>query len=78
MCGIIDNILDTSDPETNYQIGPANPCWVLGCCLRTLATHPHDEWARYANLIIWTEKVLQRWIWSDIVLDGLAEVVRKR
>jgi U3 small nucleolar RNA-associated protein 20 len=51
---------------------------VLGSCLKTLARCPNDEWARHANLILWTEKVLQRWTWSEIVLDGLAEVLRRR
>jgi hypothetical protein len=46
--------------------------------MKTLAKHPHDEWACHADLILWTEKVLQRWTWSDIVLDGLAEVIKKR
>jgi len=77
-CGIINDVLDTSDPETNYQNDPANASWVLGSCLRTLATHQHNEWARHANLILWTGKVLQRWAWSDVVLGGLAEVIRRR
>lgn len=51
---------------------------MLGSCLKSLAACPHDEWARYANLNLWTEKVLQKWIWSEIVLDGLAEVLRRR
>lgn len=51
---------------------------MLGSCLKSLATCPHDEWARYANLNLWTEKVLQRWIESEIVLDGLVEVLRRR
>ena len=51
---------------------------MLGSCLKSLATCPHDEWARYANLNFWTEKVLQRWIWSEIVVDGLAKILRRR
>ncbi len=71
-------MLDAADPETNYKSDPANTSWVLGSCLKTLATCPYDEWGRHADLILWTEKVLQRWVWSGIVLDGLAEVLRRR
>jgi U3 small nucleolar RNA-associated protein 20 len=77
-CGIINNVLDAPDPEANYKSDPVNPSWVLGSCLKTLANCPHDEWGRHADLILWTEKVLQRWLWSQIVLDGLAEVLRRR
>jgi U3 small nucleolar RNA-associated protein 20 len=77
-CGIISDVLDAPDPETNYKSDPVNPSWVLGSCLRTLANCPHDEWGRHADLILWTEKVLQRWLWSEIVLDGLAGVLRRR
>ena len=55
-----------------------NSSWVLGSCLKTLANCSHDEWGHHADLILWTEKVLQRWLWSEIVLDGLAEVLRGR
>jgi hypothetical protein len=77
-CGIINNVLDEADPETSYKNDPVNPSWVLGSCLKALATCPHDGWAQHANMILWTEKVLERWIWSEIVLDGLAEVLRRR
>lgn len=77
-CGIISNILDAPDPETNYKSDPVNPSWVLGSCLKTLANCPNDEWVHRADLIVWTEKVLQRWLWSEIVLAGLAEVLRRR
>jgi U3 small nucleolar RNA-associated protein 20 len=77
-CGIIKNVLDAPDPETIYKSDPVNPSWVLGSCLKTLANCPHDEWGRHADLNFWTEKVLQRWLWSEIVLDGLAEVLRRR
>ncbi|KAI9508384.1 armadillo-type protein [Russula earlei] len=76
-CGIVDSLLDAPDPEISYRNDPVNASWVLGSCLRTLSIHQHDKWARHANLILWTEKVLQRWIWSDIVLGGLAEVIRR-
>lgn len=77
-CGIINNVLDTPDPETNYKSDPVNPSWVIGSCLKTLANCPHDEWGRHANLVLWTEKVLQRWLWSELVLDGLVEILRRR
>jgi U3 small nucleolar RNA-associated protein 20 len=77
-CGIINNLLDAPDPETNYKSDPVNPSWVIGSCLKTLANCPHDEWRHHADLIVWTEKVLQRWLWSEIVLDGLSEVLRRR
>jgi U3 small nucleolar RNA-associated protein 20 len=77
-CDIINNVLDAPDPETNYKSDPVNPSWVLGSCLKTLANCPHNEWGRHADLTLWTEKVLQRWLWSEIVLDGLAEVLRRR
>ncbi|KAI0268459.1 armadillo-type protein [Russula aff. rugulosa BPL654] len=76
-CGIINNLLDAPDPETSYKSDPVNPSWVLGSCLKTLANCPHDEWKHHADLIVWTEKVLQRWLWSEIVLDGLSEVLRR-
>lgn len=77
-CGIINNLLDAPDPETNYKSDPVNPSWVIGSCLKTLANCPHDEWRHYSDLIVWTEKVLQRWLWSEIVLDGLSDVLRRR
>lgn len=77
-CGIINNVLDAPDPETNYKSDPVNLSWVLGSCLKSLANCPHGEWGRHADLILWTEKVLQRWLWSEIVLDGLVEVLRRR
>lgn len=77
-CGVINNVLDAPDPETSYKSDPVNPSWVLGSCLKTLANCPHDKWGCYSDLSLWTEKVLQRWLWSEIVLDGLAEVLRRR
>ncbi len=77
-CGVINNTLDAPDPETNYKSDPVNPSWVLGSCLKTLANCPYDEWGCHADLFLWTEKVLQRWVWSENVLDGLAGVLRRR
>ncbi|KAI0302300.1 armadillo-type protein [Multifurca ochricompacta] len=77
LCKTIAEVLDAPDPKENYQNYPATASWVLGSCLRTLATLPHVKWAHHANVVAWTEKVLQRWTWSEIVLDGLAELIRK-
>ncbi|KAH9067708.1 armadillo-type protein [Lactarius vividus] len=77
LCNIIGDVLDTPNLEIGYQSDAGNASWVLGSCLKILGTHPYAEWVHHADLNSWVEKVFQRWSWSEFVLHGLAEVIRR-
>ncbi|KZT18582.1 hypothetical protein NEOLEDRAFT_1246369 [Neolentinus lepideus HHB14362 ss-1] len=75
---IIEAVLDIEDPKADYENSYANCAWVLGSCMEALSTRNPAEWTVRVDLTLWAEKVVNRWTWSEKVLEGIVALVEAR
>ncbi|EGO26080.1 hypothetical protein SERLADRAFT_367707 [Serpula lacrymans var. lacrymans S7.9] len=79
LAGIANSSLDTPKPKANYESTYANAAWVVGLCMRTIASHHPSQWIDIVDLGVWTKKqdVVKRCLQGEEVsLD--AHGVRER
>ena len=86
LVSIIDVTLDVEDPRAEYKKTYANSAWVLGECMGVLAKQLKEngkgkgkeaEKVQF-DLPGWVRKAVDKWGWSNNVLNGLVALVRAR
>ncbi|TFK50804.1 hypothetical protein OE88DRAFT_1680621 [Heliocybe sulcata] len=72
---LVESLLDVEDPQVEYECSYANCAWALGSCLEALAVRKPTEWTGHVDLSVWADTVLNKWVWSEKVLGGIAALV---
>jgi|SRR5882762_4790823 len=75
---IIEDTLQTSDAEADYEKSPANAAFVLRMCLHDLSKRKPASWIDLVDLRVWTEKIVDEWSWSEGVMEALSDLIRAR
>jgi U3 small nucleolar RNA-associated protein 20 len=78
LVSIIERMLDTEDPKSDFEQSFANSAYVLGSCMQTLAKESPNDWTHKVDILSWTRSCIEKWAWSKVVLDGLVELIRAR
>ncbi|TFY83749.1 hypothetical protein EWM64_g255 [Hericium alpestre] len=73
---LVEQTIDTQDPQGDYQASSANAGWVLASCLRELSKQKPSAWEKLTDLPTWIDKVLERWHWHEDVMFSLVELVQ--
>jgi len=72
---IVERLLETSNPDADWQTSYANAAWVIGTCMHALSRCPSTSWQTHVDLTAWTTKIVDRWSWSGVVLKGLVALI---
>jgi U3 small nucleolar RNA-associated protein 20 len=71
---IVEDCLDVSDPHQDFETSFANATWTLAASLKALST------SKNAHLVPvdWLEKAVEKWSWSSLVLESIADTLEVR
>ncbi|KAI0316098.1 armadillo-type protein [Amylostereum chailletii] len=72
---IVEGLLRIEDVKTEHQATSINSTWILGSSLKTLAARKPTTWRDRVDARSWAEVVLAKWSWSELVMDGLVQVL---
>lgn len=78
LVSIVEGILQEEDILADYEASYANSSWVLGACLEQLA-RPLPKGVKVdISVREWTEKIIEKWNWSEHALGALVLLIGSR
>ncbi|KAI0045527.1 hypothetical protein FA95DRAFT_1561038 [Auriscalpium vulgare] len=72
---IAEHMLMAEDVDDGFRNSPANSTWVLASCMHELSLRKPATWPKSIDLRMWTEKVLEKWYWSEAALESLVDLI---
>lgn len=75
---IVETMLKSQDPKEDYEESYANSAWVLGSCMQGLSRRDSSEWLHRVDIRSWTRICVEKWGWSDTVLNALVSLSTAR